>query len=113
MIQSAALREVYPEKFEQSPPDIEGWHGGFRKITGTVKETHKLFEWARQVAVNSGSGYPLCEEVDFTYISNLETPKENKDYDEIFDLAVSNVRKYWEFLAAAVFDDGDTGMFKH
>ena len=110
---SAALREVYPEKFEQSPPDIEGWHGGFQKITGTVEETYKLFEWARHVAVNSGSGYPLREEVDVSYINNLTTPGKNKDYDEIFDLAVSNVRKYWEFLAVAVFDDGDTSMFKH
>ncbi|MEL7799240.1 MULTISPECIES: zinc dependent phospholipase C family protein [Idiomarina] len=110
---SAALREVYPEEFEQSPPDIESWHDGFRKITGTAEETHKLFEWARHVAVGSGSGYPLREEVDFTYIRNLKTPVSNKDYDEIFDLAVANVRKYWEFLAAAVFDGGDTSMFKH
>lgn len=109
----ASLQEVYPEEFNQMQPDVESWHDGFKAITGTAEDSHKLFEWARHIAVNLGSAYPLREEVDTQYLSQLETPAGLKDYDEIFDIAVANVRKYWVHLANAVFNNGDTSMFKH
>lgn len=106
-----ALETVYPNKFSSSPPEIHSWHKGFQLVVDNVDEGHRLFPFARHVAASIGILYPSIDDLDMSYIQNLKTPNGSMDYDDIFDLAIKNVQKYWCYLAKAVFEDGDDNMF--
>lgn len=98
------LLDNYPESFQQQPPDFDKWHKGFQMVVDNVDEGYRLFPFARHVASGLGYVYPNHDEVNLDYIRNLDTPVGRKDYDEIFDLAVFNIKKYWTFIAQAVFE---------
>lgn len=100
-----SLQDNYPDIFVQTPPDFNKWHNGFQSVVDNADEGHRLFPFARHVAAGLGVLYPNHNEVDFSFINGLDTPKGIKNYDEVFDLAVVNIRKYWTFIAQAVFTD--------
>lgn len=101
-----ALSEVHPDAAATNPPDINKWHKSFVTVVDTAEESYRLFPIARHVAVNCGLTYPLANEVDDQFISNLDTPLGEQHYDDIFDRAVKNICHYWTVIANAIFTDG-------
>ena len=55
--------------------------------------------------------YPSKENIDHSYIKDLETPCGIEDYDSIFDRAVENITQYIGHLGNAVYSDGNVDMF--
>ncbi|OOF25435.1 hypothetical protein BZJ19_09015 [Salinivibrio proteolyticus] len=108
-----ALNAVYPDYANECQPNINAWHKGFQTVVDNAEESHRLFPWARHVASKQGLTYPLHEEVDTTFIENLETPDGTKHYDEVFDKAIETIQLFWEQTAAAVFEDAETDFFKN
>ncbi|MGU3843431.1 zinc dependent phospholipase C family protein, partial [Vibrio diabolicus] len=94
-------------------PDVNVWHEGFQSVVDNAEESHRLFPWARHVASKLGLTYPLPNEVDSTYIQDLETPDGIKHYDEIFDKAIKTIQIFWEKLAATIYENQDTGFFEN
>lgn len=105
------LSESYTQYINECEPNIDAWHQGFLSVVDNVDEGYRLFPFARHVATNLGLMYPLESEVDFQYILNLQTPCGKQNYDAVFDLAVSNITRYWCDLSNAVFNNGSTDMF--
>lgn len=105
------LTEVFPEKANSSPPEINEWHKWFQRVVDNAEEGYRLFPFARHVATGQGLAYPSLDDVDQSYIENLNTPCGIESYDSIFDRAVGNIQKYWCHLANAVFAEGNVDMF--
>jgi hypothetical protein len=98
------LSNTHSDEYTANPPDINKWHEKFGYIVDNyAEEGNHLFPIARHVAVEAGLTYPNQDEIDMQYIKNLDSPQGKKSYDEIFDHAISNVRKYWNTVAQAVF----------
>lgn len=107
----AALTEVHPQQAEKVTPDFDKWHQGFQLVVDNADEGYRFFPWARHLAANSGMLYPRPNEVDNQFIKNLNTPYGLKDYDEVFDLAISNIKQYLAVLGNFVFDSGTLSAF--
>ncbi|WP_223670268.1 zinc dependent phospholipase C family protein [Kangiella shandongensis] len=100
------LRKANQQGFVSNRPDIDSWHSNFRFIMDNIaSEGNKLFAFARHMASKAGVVYPAYENIDNTYIRNLETPCGNCDYDELFETAIRNVSHYWGIIASGVFDN--------
>ena len=107
----SCLTSTFPDEVKKCKPEIDEWHKGFQFVVDNVEEGYRLFPFARHLAAKAGIVYPSREDVDMGYIKSLETPKGSKDYDEVFDLAVSNICLYWEYLSNAIFSEADDSMF--
>ncbi|MFM4749836.1 zinc dependent phospholipase C family protein [Aeromonas veronii] len=107
----ACLKETHPDHVNLISPDIDKWHQGFLKVVDHVEEGHKLFPFARHVAAELGLTYPDVKHIDVSYIDSLKTPCGIEHYDSIFERAVSNIQKYWCYLAKAIYEHGETDMF--
>lgn len=106
------LNTVHPERFIENPPKIESWHNSFDLMVNKIaEEGYKLIPLARHVAVDCGLTYPSNDKLDFQYITNLKTPNGPMDFDEIFDIAITNVVNVWAVIARAIVSD-DTGYKK-
>jgi len=106
-----SLLQTYPECVSQSVPKTSDWHNAFQAVVDSADEGHRLFALARHVAVDQGLTYPTLEEVEHSYIYNLDTPRGLMNYEEVFDRAVANIRSYWEIAAQAVFEGGPVDAF--
>jgi hypothetical protein len=106
-----ALEYTFPDECNKTPPQIHYWHRGFLRIVDNVDEGYRLFPFARHVAASAGIVYPAPDDIDMSYIKNLDTPLGTRNYDEVFDLAIENVQKYWCILAKAIYEEGDDSMF--
>lgn len=105
---NAMLRTCYGAPFVHAAPDIGKWHRGFRMMVDEIgEEGGHLVPLARHVAVNCGLSYPDPADVDDRYITGLETPEGVRNYDEIFDRAVTNITALWRLVARAVFEKDD------
>ncbi|MFA7517632.1 zinc dependent phospholipase C family protein [Shewanella sp.] len=107
----SSLKQNYPIEFQQSPPNIDLWHKGFQKVVDAAEESYRLFPFARHVAVNAGLTYPMLDEVAQVFIRQIPTPRGPMDYDEVFDLAVQNIRKYVTILGQVVFQSKEPTEF--
>ncbi|RUO66250.1 Zinc dependent phospholipase C [Pseudidiomarina planktonica] len=115
-IWEAGLLEVHPSYAREAPPQMSDWHNGFQRVVDNAEEGYRrLFKWARHVSAALGAGiaYPTPEELEMTYIEDLDTPKGKMHYDDIFDLAVSNIQQYVGYLGRYVFSDGSLDEFKN
>lgn len=103
----AMLKDVYPNDFAATPPHPNEWHKGFRRIVGLASRlSGSLIPFARHVADGLGLVYPPVEEVDQQYIRGLDTPRGLMDYDQIFDIAIDNVKIVWGLMADGIFHQG-------
>ena len=80
-------------------------------MVDAAEESHKLFPFARHVAVNAGVTYPTVDEIDLAFIRQIPTPRGPMDYDKVFDLAVENIRKYVTILGQVVFQNKEPTEF--
>lgn len=120
----AVFKEVHPDYYKASMPDVDKWHAWFNLIVDKfAEEGNRLFPLARHVASDQGLVYPLPSEIKRTYIDSLATPTgNNMRYDDIFDKALGHVIHVWQIVATAIFEkderfqteignwDLDTGM---
>lgn len=104
------LRDVHPEAHAANAPNFDKWHRGFKVVVdGFAEEGEKLFPLARHVAVNQGLTYPARAEVDMNeYIKHLRVPTGRLHYDQIFDRAIENVVRVWEWVAAGALQGDET-----
>lgn len=96
------FRESYPKAAEATPPDINAWHKGYRTLIDAAEEGPGLFPFTRHMLVDLGLSYPSPEEIDMTFIENLETPLGTMHYSEVFDHAINNVTAMWEIIDRAI-----------
>jgi hypothetical protein len=97
------LKHSNPVEFTTNPPDMNLWHRRFVGTVDKIEEGGRLFPLARHVAADCGFAYPDEKDVRSEFIVDLKTPEGLKTYDEIFNKAVSNVRRSWRQLAGGVF----------
>lgn len=108
------LSKIHSAYAAISAPDFDKWHGGFQTVVNNAEEGYRLFKWARHVSADLGLSYPRPAEInEAEYILNLDTPQGLMNYDDIFDLAVSNIQNYIGFLGRYVFDDGSLEPFRN
>ena len=104
MIWEAMLQEAYPEDAAATPPDIEEWHRGYGALIDLAEEGPGLFKFTRHLLVEAGLTYPHPDDIDLSYIENLDTPMGTMHYDDVFERAIDNVITLWEII-----DDALTG----
>jgi hypothetical protein len=95
------LRDVYVGS-SAPRPDPDAWHRGFRRAVDKIAESGRwLVPLARHVAQGLGLVYPLKDEINRQFITELATPSGARlSYDAIFDRAVQNVRAEWALIAS-------------
>lgn len=100
---TGVLTDVYVDS-SAPRPDPDAWHRGFRLAVDKIAESGGwLIPLARHVAQGFGLVYPLQDEVDSHFISDLATPTGARmKYDAIFDRAVENVRAQWALIGTAL-----------
>lgn len=98
----AMLAACHPADFAATPPDIDAWHRGYRRIIDAVEEGPGLFAFTRHLLADRGASYPRPDEIDMTYIEDLDTPFGKKHYDEVFDHATAAVASMWEAMSEAL-----------
>ncbi|MDP5214496.1 zinc dependent phospholipase C family protein [Pseudoalteromonas tunicata] len=103
----AILTDTHSDYARLAAPDFNAWHTGFQLVVNHAEEGYRLFPWARHVAANNGLLYPRKNEIDDSFITNLETPNGRMHYNDIFDLAIKNIQFFIAIIANAVFDDGE------
>ncbi len=105
------LQKNHPEKYSNNRPDIQKWHHRFMQVVDKIEEGNKLLPLSRHVAVDCGLTYPAAKSIDRgEYIDKLQIPQNPtstgfRSYDEIFDMAVDNVRDIWAAVAAGTYSD--------
>lgn len=100
----SVLNEVHPEPFAADPPDIAKWHERFGFFLDKADSGPDMPAFSRH-AINhlSPSFYPKLDEVEAEFVKGLKVPGgQRKDYDEIFDEALSNIKSMWLKIALAV-----------
>lgn len=102
------LISSYPREYASNSPDIHAWHAGFKRSVDLAEEGYRMPLFARHVAVDCGFTYPAAEDVDDTFIKNLETPDGVMDYDSVFDKAINNVLAMWAVIGKALYEDSES-----
>ncbi|MGB1292388.1 MAG: zinc dependent phospholipase C family protein [Pseudoalteromonas sp.] len=100
-----ALTSIHSEYAYSTAPNFDIWHSGFQLVVNNAEEGYRLFPWARHVAAENGLLYPRQDEIDYSFIEKLNTPKGVMHYNEIFDLAIENIKYFITIIANAVFND--------
>ncbi|UTV26440.1 zinc dependent phospholipase C family protein [Photobacterium atrarenae] len=103
------LMATFGREPEIEPPLIHDWYTGYLAVLKGIEEGHKLLPFARHVGAQLGLVYP--EQVDDSYIRELDTPLGVQHYDQVFDRAVAQIIRYWEVTAKAVFEAEAAGAF--
>jgi hypothetical protein len=102
----AMLKECYPAEVMSNPPDLNKWHKCFKTLVAKIaKDGNKLLPSARHLAVDSGMTYPAVNDINQKFIRGLKVPGGQMDYDEIFDIAIGNVKTIWSLIWKGVFAD--------
>lgn len=112
----AGLFEIHADYANEARPEMNDWHSGFQTVVDNVEEGYRrLFKWARHVSAALGSGlhYPTPDELEMIYVEDLDTPNGKMHYDDIFDLAVTNIQRYVGYIGQYVFADGSLDEFKN
>lgn len=98
------FKEADMRLYVENAPSIHAWHDCFEDIVGHVADS-RLVALARHIAPGmlDGNVYPLFEDVEAQYLTNLEVPGGGRmDYDATFDKGVGNVVRAWAVVASDV-----------
>jgi hypothetical protein len=74
-------------------PDIDGWFDGFTDVMHKIETERLLVALGRHVV--PGKMYPKAQDVDTTYLAQLETPVGPMAYRDIYEKAAASVREMW------------------
>lgn len=98
----AMLNGTYPETFADAAPNINAWHQGYRRVIDKAEEGHKLFPLSRHLLAGKGIVFPSVDNLDKSFLENLDTPIGKMHYNDIFEAAVENVAGMWSTISAAL-----------
>lgn len=108
------LKIVHPDLCVEDPPEIDTWHEKCCWVLGRLlPTTSRLLGFARHVCDGLGFKYPTPREIDMAeYITNLRVPalsgtERRMHYDDIFELAVENIRQAWLEVTRFIFKRAD------
>ena len=96
------LAAAYPEMSREEPARLGAWHRGFRTVLATMTSANHLFPFARHVSAELGLAYPGEQDIDASFIEQLETPEGPMDYQHLYERACSNVLMVWKGLDDAL-----------
>mgnify|MGYP001025993222 FL=1 len=99
------LTSIHTDYAQVTEPNFDAWHSGFQLVVNNAEEGYRLFPWARHVAADNGLLYPRADEVDSSFIEDLTTPNGPMHYNDVFDLAVKNIKYFISIIANDVFND--------
>jgi hypothetical protein len=95
------LAEVYPNEAAATPPDVDGWHKGYRLLVGTLATTGGHGFIGRRILEDAALAYPGTPDPRFT--QNLRFIGGTKgSYDQLFERALVDVAGTWADVAEAV-----------
>lgn len=112
------LKETYPQLHKEHGLHIDSWHNGFSLVVDKFAEEGGFPCLSRHFFDNSigllnreiqvyGAAYPKYKDINYDFIKNLPTPFGSDHFDNIFDIAVTNVLKIWKLVSSGIVD-GDT-----
>ncbi len=105
------LTKSFPQLADKFVIDIPGWHRAFQFFISKFAEELSILpsRHIRDFFSEEGIMYPRLDEIDLEkYINKLRTPKNRtKNYDQIFDLAHTKIKKVWTLLSRGIFLDDD------
>jgi hypothetical protein len=108
---SNLLEKTFPQIHAKHPVDINGWHNSVQFFLDNVAEELSFIpsRHVREYFAGSGIAYPRFDEIDKArFIDKLKTPKGNKTYDQVFDLAKKNVLKVWKIMSDGIYRDDES-----
>lgn len=99
------LSRTFPDIAAEFEIDIHDWHSSTQLWLEDIAEE---LSWIpsrhiREFLTGKGVSYPRPEDIDRTYIDELDTPDGKKSYDEIFNYAKDNVGKVWQLITKGIF----------
>ncbi len=107
----ALLTDTFPGIHAKHTVNINGWHNSVQFFLDNVAEELSLVpsRHVREYFAGSGIAYPRFAEIDKArFIDKLKTPKGNRSYDQIFDLALKNVLKVWQIISDGIFREDES-----
>ncbi len=101
-IWQSMLTVTYGADVDETPPDFDGWNKGFRRIVDTIDDLGSFVSFTRHLLASKGVAYPATDDIDMSYIVDLETSEGLMHYDDIFEKAVSSVISTWSQIGIAL-----------
>lgn len=107
--QSMLNAAAEPEELEEFPPDFHKWHRHFKIMVDDIaEETPRLPAFARHALADTGTVYPTPEELNTTYLLDLNVPGgDTMPYEDVFDKAQGSVAWLWSLIARGAFGIDD------
>ena len=104
------LQTVHADKFNRDPPDPDLWFRKYVKMMDqVVEEGYRLIPLARHLMVDLfAATLPDMVDAEKEFYENLETPSGRQNYDQIIELAITNLMKAWEAIGVDI--DGGVGQ---
>jgi hypothetical protein len=98
------LQKVHPAQFNRDRPDPDLWFRKYVKMMDkVVEEGYRLIPLARHIMVDLlAATLPDMVDAEKEFYENLKTPEGLRDYEQVIDLALSNLMKAWEAIGADV-----------
>jgi len=106
-----SLATVHSDIAGTNPPAPQHWHTWFVNFVDAAEEAPDLPKFARHVAAHIKPLYPTSDELDLSYIENVETPGGPLHYDAVFDRALRVISDFWKFTSDGVLGLNDD--FEH
>lgn len=99
------LQTTDSDKFDNFYPEFNKWHQRFKiMIDDIAEETPRLPAFARHALAGTGMAYPTPDELDSTYLLDLEVPGGGTiSYADLFNKARDNVIWLWSLIARGAF----------
>ncbi len=112
---SGLLLNTFPKIHEKHAVNINGWHNSVQFFLDNIAEEISIIpsRHVREYFASSGIAYPRYEDIDkVRFIDKLKTPKGDKSYDQVFDLAKRNVLKVWKIMSDGIFQEDNSYLDK-
>ena len=112
---SSLLSKTFPKIHSKHAVNINGWHNSVQFFLDNIAEEISFIpsRHVREYFAGSGIAYPRFEEIDRTrFIDKLKTPKGDKTYDQVFDLAKDNVLKIWKIISDGIYKGDESYLEK-
>lgn len=99
------LKAADPENFDNFSPDFNKWHRRFKAMVDDIaEETSRVPAFARHALADTGMAYPTQDELNSTYLVDLEVPGGGTmAYSDLFNKAQDKVVWLWSLIARGVF----------
>jgi hypothetical protein len=92
--------------------DFGKWHNNCCDLLGLADKTGHLYPLARFIAEDKAAVYPLPDEINYDYVTDLQRPDDNQpiDFKAVFERTLEQVKGVWQQLSTAITAD-DAALF--